>query len=103
MDGLANKVEELFKNNCRTFINQLRVLESKVFLGPFKCNDVQSVFTFNSQIFKVQTKDVKKFIKEIDKTVQLVVKVFDPVKAKRDHNNHVVKKQDMFENCRKAY
>lgn len=78
VDGLANKVEELFKNNCRTFINQLRVLESKVFLGPFKCNDVQSVFTFNSQIFKVQTKDVKKFIKEIDKTVQLVVKVFNP-------------------------
>ncbi|CAG86581.2 DEHA2D00352p [Debaryomyces hansenii CBS767] len=104
LDGLGEKVDKIFKNNYNSFMRQLHVIEPKIGLGEFKRIDVQSGVTFNSQLFKVNSKDVKMYLKEdIDETVELVVKVFDPAKAKRDHNKYVIKKHDMFDNCRRAY
>ena len=73
-------------------------------IGDFESFDVQGGITFNPQLFKVNTNDINMYLKEeINETVELIVKVFYPAKAKRDHNKYVVKKQDIFENCRKAY
>ena len=74
-------------------MRKLHVIEPKIALGEFKRIDVQSGVTFNSQLFKVNSKDVKMYLKEdIYETVELIVKVFDPAKEKRDHNKYVIKK-----------
>ena len=104
LDGLGEKADQIFKNNYSAFMRKLYVIEPKIALGEFKRIDVQSGVTFNSQLFKVNSKDVKMYLKEdIDETVELIVKVFDPANAKRNHNKYVIKKHDMFDNCRRAY
>ena len=103
-DCLGEKADKIFKSNYNAFIKQLNVIETKISLDNFKSIDVQSGVTFNSQLFKVNSKDVKMYLKEeIDETVELIVKVLDPAKAKRDHNKYVIKKHDIFDNCRSAY
>ena len=103
-DGLGEKAGRFFKNNYNAFMRQLHVITPKTALGNFKSIDVQSGVTFNSQLFKVESKDVRIYLREdIDEAVELNVKVFDPAKAKRDHNKYMIKKQDIFENCRRAY
>jgi hypothetical protein len=52
----------------------------------------------------VSTKDVIEYLKEdVDVADQLIVKVFDPIKAKRDHDSYAVRKTDIFDKSRRAY
>lgn len=71
---------------------------ANIALGDFESIDAQSGVTSNSYVFKVTIHDVKMYLKEdIDETVELIVEVFNPAKAQRDHNKYVVKKQDVFQ------
>lgn len=102
MDGLSEKADEFFKNNYNAFMRH--VIKPKIALGNFEGVDAQSGVSLNSQVFQVETKDVKMYLKkDIDVTFVLIVGVFGPAKTKRDHNDYVIKKQDIFENCQRAY
>lgn len=67
-------------------------------------NEINVGCGFTFKLFKVNKKGVEVlFKKPINGHDQLIVKVFDPVKAKRDHKNYRAERTDMFNTCRKAY
>jgi hypothetical protein len=70
-------------------MRKLHVIEPNIVPGDFESIGLRSGVRFNSQFFKVNSKDVEMYLKEdIDATVELIVKLFDPCKAKRDHNKY---------------
>lgn len=79
----------MYKNfdlTCLNRIENLCILPQIIQLGKFTDIDVHSGFTFYTQMFKVNKCDVEKYLYEpLHPDDQLVVKVFDPFKAKRDH------------------
>ncbi|CUM48546.1 unnamed protein product [Debaryomyces tyrocola] len=108
IDGLADKYEAAYRNFCidayRAKEQRLYLSDTSISLGEFAAIDVQSGFTFNSQLFKVSTKDVIGYLKEdVDVVDQFIVKVFDPIKAKRDHDSYTISKTAIFGKCRRAY
>ena len=111
LDELASKDKISFMEHCINAIEnhheqyrRRRLFITEIGLGNFDDIDVQSGFTFNSQIFKVNTKYVTEFLKgNISEHDQFIVKVFDPIKAKRDHKDYRDKQTDIFEACRRAY
>ena len=106
LDELAEKDEEAYKSFCKDVYKAKGkfLYDTVIGLGAFADIDVQSGFTFNSQLFKVNTIDLIGYLKEdIGVTDQLIVKVFDPIKAKRDHDSYTVSKTDIFDKSRRAY
>ena len=108
IDGLADKYEAAYRNFCidayRAKEQRLYISDTSISLGKFDKIDVQSGFSFNSQLFKVDIKEVKHYLREnIGIGDKLIVKVFDPIKAKRKHDNYTVDKTDIFGKCRRAY
>ncbi len=106
LDQLAEKDEEAYKIFCKNVykIKGQYLHDTVIALGDFKNIDVQSGFTFNSQLFKVSTKNVIEYLKEVvDVADELIVKVFDPIKAKRDHDSYTVRETDIFDKSRGAY
>ena len=108
IDGLAEKYEAAYRNFCidayRTKEQRLCLYDTSISLGKFDKIDVQSGFSFNSQLFKVDIKEVKDYLREnIGIGDKLIVKVFDPIKAKRKHDSYTVDKTDIFGKCRRAY
>ena len=108
IDGLAEKYEAAYRNFCidayRTKEQRLYLSDTSISLGKFEKIDVQSGFSFNSQLFKVDIKEVKDYLREnIGIGDKLIVKVFDPIKAKRKHDSYTVDKTDIFGKCRRAY
>lgn len=79
----------MYKNfdlTCLDRIKNLRILPQIIQLGKFTDIDVHSGFTFHTQMFKVNKSEVEKYLHEtLHPDDQLVVKVFDPIKAKTDH------------------
>ena len=106
MDELAEKDEEAYKSFCKdVYKAKGKCLYGTVIsLGEFADIDVQSGFTFNSQLFKVSTEDLIQYVKkDVSVRDKLIVKVFDPIKAKRDHDSYTVSKTDIFDKSRRAY
>ena len=108
IDGLADKYEAAYRNFCidayRTKEQRLYLSDKSISLENFDKIDVQSGFSFNSQLFKVDIKEVKHYLREnIGIGDKFIVKVFDPIKAKRKHDNYTVEKTDIFGKCRRAY
>lgn len=62
-----------------------------------------SGFTFNIQLFKVKTKNITDFLRGVKDHDQFIVKVFDLIKAKRDHKDYQDKQTDIFGACSRAY
>jgi len=106
LDELAEKDEEAYKSFCKDIYKAKgkHLYDTVIGLGEFADIDIQSGFTFNSQLFKVSSKDVIEYLKEdINVTHQLIVKVFDPIKAKRDHDSYTVSRTGIFDKSRRAY
>ena len=108
IDGLADKYEAAYRNFCidtyRTKDQRLYLSDTSISLEKFDKIDVQSGFSFNSQLFKVDIKEVKHYLREnIEIGDKFIVKVFDPIKAKRAHDSYTVDKIDIFGKCRRAY
>ena len=109
LDELASKDKIPFMEYCINAIENHRDPEgerlfiTEIGLGNFKEIDVQSGFTFNTQLFKVNRKNVMDFLRGGNDHYQLIVKVFDPIKAKRDHRDYQDKQTDIFGACRRAY
>lgn len=105
LDDLAQKDEEAYKSYCMGIYKAKRIClyDTVIPLGNFADIDVQSGFTFNAQLFKVDFRYLMPYlIESIDVTDQLIVKVFDPVKAKRDHNDYEVHRPALFDKSRRA-
>ena len=101
--GLISFIYEVF-NADGTKEQRLYLSDTSISLGKFDKIDVQSGFSFNSQLFKVDIKEVKDYLREnIGIGDKLIVKVFDPIKAKRKHDSYTVDKTDIFGKCRRAY
>lgn len=101
LDELAEKDEEAYKSFCKDVYKAKGkyLYDTVIGLGDFADIDVQSGFTFNSQLFKVNSKYVIEYLNEyVDVADQLIVKVFDPVKAKRDHDSYTVGKLKVLTN-----
>lgn len=108
IDGLAEKYEAAYRNFCidayRAKEQRLYLSDTSISLGKFEKIDVQSGFSFNSQLFKVEIKEVKDYLREnIGIGDKLIVKVFDPIKAKRKHDSYRADKTNIFGKCRRAY
>ena len=108
IDGLADKYEEAYRIFCidayRAKEQRLYLSDTSISLEEFDKIDVQSGFSFNSQLFKVDIKEVKDYLREnVGIGDELVVKVFDPIKVKRKHDSYTVDKTDIFGKCRRAY
>ena len=110
LDEIALNIEVPFRDYCINAIEHHVVKDRRrhisaieIALGSFDEIDVQCGFTFNSQLFKVNKEDIEAFfIKPFDGD-QFIVKVFDPIKAKRDHKNYRTERTDTYDTCRKAY
>ena len=111
LDELASKDKIPFMEYCINAIEnhhresekRERLFITEIGLGNFDDIDVQSGFTFNTQLFKVNTKNLMDFLRGFNDHNQLIVKVFDPIKAKRDHKDYQDKQTDIFGACRRAY
>lgn len=109
LDELASKDKIPFMEYCINAIENHREPErerlfiTEIGLGNFDDIDVQRGFTFNTQLFKVDTNNIMDFLKGINDFDQFIVKVFDPIKAKRDHKDYQDKQTDIFGACRRAY
>lgn len=105
LDDLAEKDEKAFKPYCMDIYKTkgIFIYETVIPLGNFADIDVQSGFTFNSQLFKVDSSYLMPYLTEsIYVTDQLIVKVFYPVKANRDHNDYEVHRPTLFDKSRRA-
>ncbi|CUM50130.1 unnamed protein product [Debaryomyces tyrocola] len=111
LDEIALKHEMPFRDYCINSIEnhpvedrRRHISATEIALGSFDKIDVQCGFTFNSQLFKVNKEDVEAFfIEPFNGDDQFIVKVFDPIKTKRDHKNYRAERTDSFNICRKTY
>lgn len=109
LDEIARKEGPNYEAFCTEVIENYShraqpLLKTTISLGDFNEIDVQTGMTFNSQLFKVNIEDVRKYLKQtVQKDEKLIVKVFDPIKAKRDHDSYRISKGDIKKKCREAY
>lgn len=105
LDKLAEEDEASYRSFCKDEIKGNNLFDTVIKLGDFADIDVQCGFKFNSQLFKVKTQDVLPYLKEdVSVTEQLIVKVYDPIKARRDYDSDDrFEKTILFDHLRKVY